>query len=90
MGLKSGLYGRRKRKPAYKNTEIELTADQKVSQFFEKTRNKLIDSRIIALTLHSQEFPVRSIPSALGFVRLKNCRKNPDLILHGSERYVKL
>ena len=55
MDLKSGLYGRRKRKPAYKNTEIELTADQKVSQFFEKTRNKLIDqtdhSPNIAITL---------------------------------------
>ena len=55
MSLKSGLYGRRKRKPAYKNTEIELTADQKVSQFFEKTRNKLIDqtdhSPNLAITL---------------------------------------
>ena len=54
MGLKSGLYGRRKRKPAYKNTEIELTEDQKVSQFFEKTRNKLIDqtdSPNLAITL---------------------------------------
>ena len=46
MGLKSGLYGRRKRKPAYKNTEIELTEDQKVSQFFEKQEISLSIRRI--------------------------------------------
>ena len=64
MGLKSGLYGRRKRKPAYKNTEIELTADQKVSQFFEKTRNKLIDQTELPLRIKkSQNLGVNVTPN---------------------------
>ena len=63
MDLKSGLYGRRKRKPAYKNTEIELTADQKVSQFFEKTRNKLIDQTELPLRIKkSQNLGVNVTP----------------------------